>query len=69
LRIEEEIGGQRNIRVIFLLPPAGWKPLQEAPLPIIWVLDVLPKKRQSWTAQNLDSSRARRALVKERLCE
>src|SRR4051812_10702851 len=60
LRLDDEIGGHRNVRVIFLVPPDGWAPIHTLPLPAIWVLEVLPKKRQHWTGNDLDRFRAKR---------
>src|SRR5262245_1787553 len=54
LRIDDEIGGRRNIRIIFLVPPDAWKANWDKPKPVIWVLDVLPKKRQDWTNKEID---------------
>lgn len=66
VRIDDEVGGMRNIRVIFFDPPADWKSLTAHPLPVIWVLEVLPKKRQEWTNFDLKRFRAKREIVKER---
>jgi hypothetical protein len=65
LRIDE-VGGQRNIRILFLDPPASWAPLYASPLPIIWVLEALPKVRQEWTGHDLSRFRAKRELVRQR---
>lgn len=66
LRIDGEIGGHRNIRVIFLVPPEAWHPLFETKLPVIWVLEALPKKRDNWTVGDIDRFWALRATVEER---
>ena len=67
LRIDDEIGGHRNVRVTFLVPPDTWKAANwSRPLPVIWVLEVLPKKRQDWTTHDLDRFRAKREIVKQR---
>jgi hypothetical protein len=66
LRIDDEIGGLRNIRVIFFEPPDAWKPNRGYPKPVLWVLEALPKKRQAWTANDIDRFSAKRGIVKER---
>jgi hypothetical protein len=62
LRIADEIGGHENIRLIFWV---GDKAVR-APLPMIWVLDVLAKKRDEFTSYQLDVFRAKRTLILER---
>jgi hypothetical protein len=66
LRLEDAIGGHRNIRVVFFVPPEKWKPKAKMPLPTIWILEALPKKRQEWTAHDINRFRAKRKIVKER---
>ena len=62
LRISDRIGGHENLRVIFY---QGDKEVCE-PLPMIWVLDVLAKKRDYFTSNELAIFEARRTLVIER---
>lgn len=62
LRIDDVIGGHDNLRIIFFVGDPGVK----LPLPIIWVLQVLQKKRNDFTRANIDTFRARRTLVIER---
>ena len=69
LRLDDEIGGIANIRVIFLEPPAGWAPLHRMDLPVLWVLEAMPKRRDGWTKFDLDRFRAGRSIVKERFYE
>ena len=66
LRLEDEIGGHRNIRVVFLVPPSSWKPNINSPLPMLWVLETLPKKRNEWTSFDIERFWALRDVVKER---
>lgn len=67
LRIDDEIGGQTNIRVIFLVPPPAWVPKNwTKPLPVLWLLDVLPKKSDSWKQHQIDRFWAAREVVRER---
>jgi hypothetical protein len=66
LRIDDELGGHRNLRVIFLEPPEAWKPNGIHPKPVLWVLETLPKKRQDWTANDIGRFWAKRQIVKER---
>lgn len=62
LRIEDEIGGHRNIRIVFFVGPtrAG------DPLPAIWILAALPKKRHDWTPHQISIFRGRRKLILQR---
>jgi hypothetical protein len=67
LRLDDEIGGQSNIRVVFFDPPRDWQPVttEERPLRIIWVLEVFPKRRNDWTRNDIARFRtARRMLAK-----
>jgi hypothetical protein len=66
LRIDDAIGGHRNIRVIFFEPPDAWKSNARYPKPILWVLEAVPKKRQNWTSNDIDRFWAKRAMIKER---
>jgi hypothetical protein len=59
LRIEDNIGGCDNLRIIFFV---GDRKVHQ-PLPIIWVLHVMQKKRMEFTANDLAVFKARRALV------
>lgn len=49
LRIDDEIGGFNNLRIIFYKagPPPGW------PKNMMWILDVFQKKRQDFSAGDL----------------
>jgi hypothetical protein len=62
LRINDEIGGHKNLRLIFFKGPV----VDDKQMPIIWVLAVLPKKRMDWTTANIQTFRARKILVFER---
>lgn len=62
LRIEDMIGGHDNLRVVFYVGDSAIK----RPLPMIWILAVLQKKRQGFTNANIENFRGRRALVEER---
>lgn len=68
MRLDDEIGSQRNIRVIFFDPPKDWQPvLSEArPMRIIWILEALPNKRMDWTTNELSRFRASRLLLQKR---
>src|SRR5437879_2389413 len=66
LRIDDEISGLRNSRVILFEPPDAWKPNRKYPMPVLWVLEAGPKKRQEWTANDIDRFWAKRATIKER---
>jgi hypothetical protein len=68
LRLEDEIGGQSNIRVVFFDPPPDWHPIQgeERPLRVIWAIEALPKRRNDWTNNELTRFRASRLLIRKR---
>jgi hypothetical protein len=66
LRIDDEIGGHENIRVIFLVPPKEWIPLQESLKPVLWIIEALPKKRDDWTSAQLTRFDAGAAIIKQR---
>jgi hypothetical protein len=68
LRLDDEIGGQSNIRVVFFDPPKSWKPVPDEgrPLRIVWVLEAMPKRRNEWTANDLRRFRASRLVIAKR---
>lgn len=61
LRIEDVIGGCDNLRVIFFDPD-----IPSEPLPMIWVLAVMQKKRDDFTRHQLHVFDLRRVMVLER---
>jgi hypothetical protein len=68
LRLDDEIGEQSNIRVVFFDPPKGWEPVlaEKRPMRIVWVLEALPKKRNDWTDNEITRFRTSRLLLKKR---
>ena len=68
LRLDDDIGGQSNIRVIFLDPPRSWvsPPELTPPLRNVWVLEAMPKRRDEWTNNDLTRFRGSRLLIKQR---
>ena len=66
LRIDDVIGGHRNIRVIFFDPPDDWVPNYDTPLKPLWILETFPKKRSEFTEFDIDRFETARAVVKER---
>jgi hypothetical protein len=60
LRIHDKIGDCDNLRVIFFVPAQDTKP------PMLWVLSVLQKKRNDFTAAQLRNYEIRRLLILER---
>lgn len=68
LRLDDEIGGQSNIRIVFFDPPSGWQPCvgESRPLRTVWVLEALPKRRNDWTTNDLTRFRASRLLIQKR---
>lgn len=61
LRIHDTIGGCDNLRVIFFTPKIGGEPL-----PTLWVLSVLQKKRDHFTRAQLANYKMRRQMILER---
>ncbi|MCU0703748.1 MAG: hypothetical protein MUF18_07205 [Fimbriiglobus sp.] len=68
LRLDDAIGGQANIRVVFLDPPTNWLPVDDnvRPLRVVWVLEILPKRRNEWTANDITRFRGSRLLIQKR---
>ena len=68
MRLDDAIGGQSNIRIVFLDPPKNWTPTKEEarPMRIVWVLEALPKKRNDWTTNEITRFRASRKLIQKR---
>jgi hypothetical protein len=62
LRIDDVIGGYDNLRIIFF----QGEPVVRHPLPVMWIIRVLQKKRDDFSAHELEIFRARRVLVMER---
>lgn len=60
LRVHDRIGDCDNIRVIFFDPEI------HEPLPTLWVLAVMQKKRNDFTTGNISTFELRRQLVVER---
>jgi hypothetical protein len=66
MRLDDEIGGQSNIRIVFFDPPKSWEPVEKKPLRIVWVLEALPKRRDNWTENEISRFRASRLLLHQR---
>lgn len=68
LRYDDEIGGLRNLRAVFFDPPRDWNPVtgEARPMPIVWVLEILPKRQQAWTLNDITRFRGARLLVAKR---
>jgi hypothetical protein len=68
LRLDDEIGGLCNIRVVFFDPPKDWEAIkaEKRPMRIVWVLEALPKKRDEWTSNEIRRCKASRLLLKQR---
>jgi len=62
LRIHDTIGGNNNLRLIFFVGDMRVKD----PLPMIWILEVMQKKRDEFTANQLKIFKAKRIIVIER---
>ena len=57
--------GNDNLRVIFFV---GDRKVRE-PLPMIWILAVMQKKRNDFTANEIQIFKAQRLLVQQRFYE
>ncbi len=68
LRLPGTIGGQSNIRVIFFDPPNTWvlRPKESRPCRTVWVLEVMPKKRDDWAKNDITRFRNSRLLIVRR---
>ncbi len=62
LRIDDTIAGNDNLRLIFFV---GDSKIRE-PLPMIWILRAMQKKRQSFSKNDIRIFKARRLLVQQR---
>ena len=62
LRIHDTIGGHDNIRLIFLV---GGR-TNMTPLPVIWILSAIQKKRTDFSTHLIDVFDSRRTLVQKR---
>lgn len=68
LRIDDDVGGQHNIRIVFFDPPASWQPLDSEvkPMRSIWILEALPKRRNDWSVNDLTRFKAARLVIARR---
>jgi len=68
LRLDDEIGGHSNIRLVFFDPPRDWQPVagERKPMRVVWVLEALPKRRNDWTRNDITRFRAARLLIQKR---
>jgi hypothetical protein len=62
LRIGDVIGGNDNLRLIFFVGER----LVALPMPVIWILRVMQKKRDDFSTNDLAIAKARRLIVLER---
>jgi len=62
LRVHDTIGGHDNLRIIFFVGP----PNERMPKTCIWILAVIQKKRDDFSANHIAIFKARRGLVWER---
>ena len=63
LRIDDEIGGHDNLRVIFYVAD---KTIDGEPLPRIWILTVIQKKEQRFSPGALKTFKAHRGIIFDR---
>lgn len=63
LRIGDTIGGLDNLRIIFFVADEYHK---EGEMPVIWVLAVLQKRKNDFTANEVRNFKARKTLIVER---
>ena len=64
LRVHDTIGGNDNLRIVFFV---GDESIRE-PLPMIWILAVIQKRRDDFSRHQIAVFKARRTLVVERFC-
>lgn len=71
MRLDGTIGGQSNIRVVFLDPPQEWVPLTRfrSALRNVWLLEIIPKRRDNWTTNDLNRFRGTSLIVQQKLHE
>lgn len=71
LRLDDDIGGQSNIRIVLFDPPSTWKTVEDnvRPFRVIWILEALPKKRNEWTKNDITRFKGQRLLLKKRFYE
>ena len=71
MRLDGVIGGQSNIRVVFLDPPHDWIPLTQFKSLVknVWLLEIIPKRRDNWTSNDLNRFRSTSLLVQQQLHE
>jgi hypothetical protein len=62
LRIDDTIGGNDNLRLIFFVGER----VVAMPMPVIWILRAMQKKRNDFSAHDLAMVKARRMFVQER---
>jgi hypothetical protein len=60
LRVQDTLGGNDNLRVIF------FKPEKSQPLPTLWVIAVLQKRRNDFTKAQITNFKSRRKIVLNR---
>lgn len=63
LRIDDALGDHDNLRLIFW---ASDEKRKEDPMPCIWVLAAMQKRRNDFSTANIRTFRARRELVRVR---
>ena len=66
LRLDDEIGGASNIRIMFFDPPKDWQPIESKPMRVLWVLEAFPKKRDNFTTNEIRRFKASRLLLIQR---
>jgi len=64
LRISDTIGGCDNLRLIFYVSDAV---LPSETMPNIWILSILQKKSNDFTANNISTFRGRLKILKKRV--
>jgi len=68
MRLDDDVGSQSNIRIVFFDPPHDWQPTSEEarPMRIIWAIEALPKRRNDWTTNDITRFRTSRRLIQKR---
>src|SRR3972149_2174572 len=65
LRIDDEIAGFDNLRVIFYVFDKDWIRHEDI-MPRLWTIGVLQKKTRRWTTNNLKTFRGRVIILRKR---
>ena len=75
VRVDDEIGGHENIRILMYDPPTDLVPYVDHPVVdgkvfrSVWVLEAMPKRRDGWTTNEIDRFRRSAKMIRLRCYE